>query len=320
MYSPIRLQSFVTAIAEGSLSAAARRLGLSQPAVSQHLSQLEAETGRALVIRSRRGVTPTPAGQIVLRHSKDILGSYASLKENLDILSGEVSGTITVSANVLFNRLVMLPVFARVVADHPRLTLKLLPTDTFVELDREAVDMALRTGEPGPGGFGVVRRVGLIDMALIATPSYLEKAGRPSCPAELAALNYIQFRDDPEQTHLDLLIEGQAQPVPVTRAFGAQSADLLVHAIMTDLGMARLPRFAITEELSAGRFIEILPETPPTPKPIFLLQHPDAVDLARNKVLRQLIFEQLSRLERVNLTQAAEAERRAGLDPALTAS
>jgi len=320
MLLPVQLRIFVTAVAEGSLSAAARRLGLTQPAVSQHLAHLEAATGRDLLIRSRKGVTLTPAGDIVLQHGREILGIYASLKENLDILSGEVSGTVTISANILFNRLVMLPVFARVVEDHPRLRLKLHPTDEFVALDRDGIDIALRSGEPGPDGFGVVRKVAEIDMANVATPSYLAKTGAPSCPGELKKLNYIQFRDDPAQTHMDLLFEGAAGPVPIKRAFGAQSADLLFHAITTDLGFARLPRFAITEELNDGRLVEILPATPPTPKPIFLLQHPDSVDLARNKVLRQLIFDQLAKLDRVRLVPAAAAERGTGLDPIEAAS
>ena len=319
MLPPVQLQSFVTAIAEGSLSAAARRLGLTQPAVSQHLAQLEAATGRILVVRSRRGVTPTPAGDIVLHHSKHILGEYESLKENLDLLSGKLTGTITVSANVLFNRMVMLPVFARVVARFPGLTLKLRPADEFLELDRDGIDIALRSGEPGTG-FGVVRRVADIDMALIATPGYLEKAGHPRGPSDLEGLDYIQFRDDAGQTDLDLVFDGAARPVPVAPAFGAQSADLLMHAIQTDLGFARLPRFAVADDIKAGRFVELLPDTPPTPKPLFLLQHPDAVALARNTILRQLIFDELNGLHRVRLTAAAAAERSTGLDPTLAAS
>lgn len=319
MLSPTQIQSFVTAIAEGSISSAARKLGLTQPAVSQHLSALEAATGQTLVTRSSRGVQTTAAGDIVLQHGRQILREFTDLQDNLDLYAGEVSGTITVSTNVMLNRLIMLPIFARVVTDFPRLTLRLAPTDTFVDLDRDGIDMALRAGEPGTGT-GVVRRIADIDTVLVACPDYLAKVEMPQTPAALADLNFIQYRDDPDQTHMDLRINGEVAAVPVSPAFAAQNADLLMHALTTGLGFARVPRFAVAADIADGRLIEILPDTPPEPKPIFLIQNPHAVDLARNRVLRHLMFEAFDGMDHAALSASAARELQAGLDPSLSPS
>lgn len=317
MLNPIQIRSFVTAMTEGSLSAAARKLGLTQPAVSQHLAQLEAVTGQVLLTRSNRGVRATQAGQIVLEHGNRILESLADLEESLDSLNGDVTGTLTVTTNTLLNRLLLVPIFSKLLQECPKLTLRLVPTDAFLDLERDGLDMALRTGTPGDGP-GVVRRIAALDMLHAATPAYLDRIGRPSGPEELARLDYIQFRDDPDQSHTDLMIDGGVQSVPITRAFGAHNADLLGHAVRSGLGFARLPRFLAQPEIDAGELEEILPDCPSTPKQVFLLQQAHGVDQARNRRFRSLLFEELGRHDHIQLAATARAELRemhAGLDP-----
>lgn len=322
MYNPVQIRSFVTAIHEGSLSAAARKLGLTQPAVSQHLNQLERSAGQVLVVRSRNGVRATQAGDVVLRHGQRVLQELTRMSEHLDDLRGEVTGRLSVSTNMLFNQTLLVPLLGNLKRDYPKLVLNTLPTDDFVDVEADGIDIAIRTGQPGNGS-GVVRRVAELEMVLIAAPDYLVKEGTPASVQDLAALHYIQYREDPDQSHLDMMVEGQAHAVKITPAFDAQNPNLILHAVHSGLGFARVPRFMAFDALQTGDLIEILPKTPPINKPIFLVQAAHTVEAPRNVLFRKRLFAQIDQSPFMDLTRSAHAEMKnakTGLDPVVAAT
>lgn len=322
MYNPVQIRSFVTAINEGSLSAAARKLGLTQPAVSQHLSQLERSAGQTLVVRSRNGVRATEAGNVVLRHGRLVLQEFTRMKENLDSLRGDVTGRMSVSTNMLFNQTLLVPILGGLKRDYPKLILDTQPTDDFVDVEADGIDIALRSGRPGDGS-GVVRRIATLETVLVASPAYLKEHGTPKSPEDLVHLNYIQYREDPDQSHLDMMINGQPCPVQIKPAFDAQNPNLILHAVNNGLGFARIPRFMAHPAFEARELTEILPETPPVAKPIYLVQTPHTIDAPRNILFRMRLFEQIERSPFMGLTRSARDELKnavSGLDPAAAAT
>lgn len=107
-----------------------------------------------------------------------------------------------------------------------------------------------------------------IELLLVASPSYLDRVGRPRGIADLAALDHIRYKDDPEETSI-LMDDGRE--APVRAAFAAQLPDQLRHAVQSHLGFAKVPRFFVSDLLERGEMEEILPERP-LPKPLCLVR------------------------------------------------
>lgn len=274
------LHTLVVAIEARSLSAAARRLGVTQPAVSQKLAALESDLGQQLLVRSRLGVRPTAAGQLAYEHGVRVLANLAEMRSALDALKGEVAGTLRVTANMLFSQTIMGPVIADLRRRHPRLKVELLPTDAVLDLDADRVDVALRANMPG-SGTGMVRKIGELECLLVATPAYLDAVGRPDGPEDLGRLSYIQYRDDPEERELSLRHAAGLIRAPATPAFSAQHPELVLHAVSSGLGFAKAPRFYVQDHLASGAFEAVLPGYAAMPKPLFLVQAAHVKDMPR---------------------------------------
>ena len=307
MLNLTRLQSLVAAVDTGSLTAAARRLGMTQPAVSQHLAALEAEIGAPLLRRSRRGVTPTPTGALVHRHGQDILSRLARLDDALAESRGEVSGRLRVTTNILFSQTLALPFVARLRTLAPKLKVEIVATDTVLDLAEADLDMALRAGSAGKGG-GVARRIADLDGVLVALPAYLDAKGRPEMPEQLDRLDFVQYREDMTQTHM--MLEGPRGRVeaPVRLGFAAHAPSLLLHAVESGLGFAHAPRFYVAPMLAAGKHEQVLPDWQSQAKPLYLVQPADAVASPRHRLARAVLFDVLAEQTGIHLAPSAARE------------
>ena len=286
-------RGFVLAVETGSLTGAAKRLGVSQPAVSQQLAALESGLGQQLLVRSRKGVQLTPAGEIVYQHGLRVLASQAEMQSALEELSGSVGGRLRVTVNMLFGQAIMGPVLARLRERHPGLRIDVLATDQVLDLEAEGVDLAVRGGSAGTGR-GMVRRIGMMEGVLVATPAYLDSVGRPSGPSDLVRLSYVQYRDDPEERQIAMAYAEGTLEIPVTPAFSAQHPDLTLHAMCSGLGFAKSPLFFILDRLESGVLEEVLPGYRPVPKPIYLVTREHLRDTPNVRAFRTALAEQLS--------------------------
>ncbi len=263
------LRSLVAAIQEGSLSAAARRLGITQPAVSQQIAALEQGYGVELVIRGRNGIRPTEAGALAMEHATKVLARLAQLGDELAALHSSAEGRLVVSCPLILAQTVLVPVLAGLRRDHPGLKIDLRASDAMHDLGEIGADLATRAGNAGPGA-GTVRKLADIELLLVATPAYLDRVGRPRGIKGLAGLDYIQYNADPEETSI-LLEDGREAPVRV--AFAAQLPNLIQHAVQSHLGFAKVPWFFVRDLLERGEMEEVLPFRP-VPKPVYLIRAP----------------------------------------------
>ncbi|MEO8530705.1 MAG: LysR family transcriptional regulator, partial [Deltaproteobacteria bacterium] len=126
------LRSLVTALDAGSLSGAARKLGLSQSAVSQQIAALEHGYDQVLVFRGRSGVRPTEAGQIVAGHAASALAALDLMRDDLASLRGEVKGRLRVASSLILTEMILVDVAARLRKLHPDLTLEFVTGDQVV--------------------------------------------------------------------------------------------------------------------------------------------------------------------------------------------
>lgn len=290
------LRSLVAAVETGSLTAAAKRLGVSQPAVSQKLAALESDLGQQLLVRSRQGVRVTPAGQIAYDYGLRVLSNLTEMRAALDTLKGEVAGTLRVTANMLLSQTIMGPILSDLRRLHPKVRVELVATDDVLDLDTDKIDVALRVYGPGAGA-GTVRKLGEFECLLVATPAYLDEVGRPEAPDDLGRLGYIQYRDDPEERALMLRHQTGLVQAPATPVFLAQHPELVLHAVRSSLGFAKAPRFYVQGQLDSGTFEAVLPGYAPLSKPLFLVQAEHIRNTPRARAFGQVLQATLSGVE-----------------------
>jgi DNA-binding transcriptional LysR family regulator len=270
------LRSLVAAIEEGSLSAAARRLRITQPAVSQQIAALEAGYGVDLVVRGRNGIRPTEAGLLAMDHASEVLARLARMSDELSALHASGEGRLGLNTSIFLAQTVLVPVLADLRRDHPKLKIDLHASDSHQDLAETGADLAVRAGSPGTGG-GTVRKLAEIELVLVASPAYLDRVGRPRDLGDLARLDYIQYKDDPEETRI-LMEDGREAPVQV--AFAAQLPNLIRHAVQNHLGFAKIARFFVHDLLETGEMELVLP-TLPAPKAIYLVRAPGTQGASR---------------------------------------
>lgn len=293
------LRSLVAAVETGSLTAAAKRLGVSQPAISQKMTLLESSFGQVLLVRSRQGARPTAAGQLAYEHAVRVLAGIAEMRTALDTMKGEVSGTLRVTANMLLSQTIMGPIIAELRRRHPQLRIDLKATDMVLDLDADEVDVALRAYGPGTGS-GVVRKLGEFEALLVATPGYLDEVGRPAGPEDLGRLSYIQYREDPEEREIALRHRAGLVRAPATPAFSAQHPELVLHAVTSGLGFAKAPRFYVQRQLETGVFEAVLPDYAVPPKPLFLVQAVHLKDTPRARAFIEVLQSTLASVNGYN--------------------
>lgn len=185
-------RSFLGVLKEGSLSGAARALGLTQPTVGRHIATLERALGVSLFTRSQLGLTPT-ATALALRSLAEAMESTASSLRRA--ASGErdaVSGTVRVSCSEIVGVEVLPAILARLRARHAALTIELVLTNRIQDLLRHEADIAVRMARPRQEKL-VARRIGYVELGLHAHRDYLAHRGVPRSVAELSDHSIIGY-------------------------------------------------------------------------------------------------------------------------------
>ena len=194
---PVDLGFFSTLAACGSLSAAARELGITTPAVSKHLAQMETRIGAPLVNRTTRRMGLTPEGELYLAHARRILGDIDDLAQLLGNAKVTPKGLLRVNATLGFGRGHVAPVISRFVRKFPHVEVQLQLSVNPPPLTEDAFDVCIRFGEP-PEARVIARRLAPNRRILCAAPSYLTRHGVPKSPADLARHNCIGIRQGDE--------------------------------------------------------------------------------------------------------------------------
>ena len=189
------LRTFVEVSRDGSLTGAARRLGLTQPTVGRHIDALEAALGLTLFTRSPRGLTPTPAALALEPHVEAMAAAAAALGR---AASGEAAadrGTVRITASDVVGCEVLPPILAAFRAEHPGIVIELVLTNRNEDLARRDADIAVRMVRPTQSGL-VARRIGTSRLRLYAHRDYIARFGAPRSLADLANHCLIGFDRD----------------------------------------------------------------------------------------------------------------------------
>jgi DNA-binding transcriptional LysR family regulator len=185
-------RSFLSVLQEGSLSGAARALGITQPTVGRHISALEDSFDLVLFTRSRTGLLPTEAALGLRPYAEEMHSTAAALRRAATSQGEGVKGTVRVSASEVVGVEVLPAIVARLRQAHPRLTVELVSTDRLQNLLQREADIAVRMAPPRQGSL-IARRVGAVAVGLFAHKSYLAHHGTPKSASELGQHALIGF-------------------------------------------------------------------------------------------------------------------------------
>jgi DNA-binding transcriptional LysR family regulator len=185
-------QTFLAVLEEGSLSAAARALGLTQPTIGRHIDALEQSLGCELFVRSPTGLAPTEAAMELRPHGEVLAAAAASLMRTATTRGNAVRGTVRIAASEMIGVEVLPPILAALRGRHPALVIELALSNSVADLLRRDADVAVRMVEPGQKAL-VVRRIGVIKVGLHAHRRYLKQFGVPKSLDELAGHALIGF-------------------------------------------------------------------------------------------------------------------------------
>lgn len=227
-------RSFLAVLQQGSLSAAARELGLTQPTIGRHIDALEQAIGAELFTRSQTGLLPTDAATDLRPYAETLAATAAALLRSASGRRGEVSGTVRISASEVIGVEVLPPILAKLQDSYPGLTIELSVSDALEDLLQRQADIAVRMAEPSQAAL-VVRRIGDIPLGFFAHRRYLERHGRPLALADLSQHRLVGF--DRESAYIRTMMRRFPIVDPERFTFKADSSLAQLAAIRAGLGI-----------------------------------------------------------------------------------
>ncbi|MCB9793736.1 MAG: LysR family transcriptional regulator [Alphaproteobacteria bacterium] len=251
-------QAFLQVAEQGSITAAAKALGVSRPTLSRQLSALEEDLGLALLHRSTRSLSLTPSGRRLLEQLRPVLEALEGIEASLQEERDEATGLLRVSAPPVLAP-ALAPLFVELTREHPALRLELQATIQWAELRSDGVEVAIRAGRVRDPAL-ICRRLGASEVQAVAAPAYLERHGTPTSLAELE--DHVLLRGhqpDGQPQRWWPLREGGGHPVD--GAFSSNDQRALLAAALAGGGVALLSDASAGEALADGRLVRVLPQS-----------------------------------------------------------
>ena len=257
----------VAAVEAGSLSAAARRLGIPLTTVSRKVSDLEAHLRTRLLSRSSRKLTLTEAGRSYFEACKRILEDINEAERGA---TGEYSapkGELVITAPIVFGRLHVIPVAVEFLQLYPAVDIRFALADGLVNLLEEHIDLAVRIGEL-PDSSLIAMRIGAIRRVVCGSPGYFAERGMPKNPADLAAHDCITFQGlSAPDTWMFRTAAGQTS-IPVHSRLVVNTASAAIDAAIAGAGVTRVLSYQVADAIRAGTLAIVLDKFESAPWPI----------------------------------------------------
>jgi DNA-binding transcriptional LysR family regulator len=263
----LEAMSLFLAVAEaGSLAGAARRLRVPVQTISRKLAALEGHLGSRLLTRTTRRQALTDEGRHYAEACRRILHDVDDAERWVAGRHAEPSGSVALTAPVVFGRLHVLPSLTAFLESHPRVDARLLLVDRVVDLVEEGIDLAVRIGEL-PDSSLVVRRVGALRRVVCASPAYLEHRGAPHTPEDLRRHDCVTFAGISSTIRWTF---GE-RAVPIRSRLVVTTAEAAVDAALAGLGIVRLLSYQVAEALATKRLRLLLGDFEPEEVPVSLV-------------------------------------------------
>ncbi|MGI9025404.1 MAG: LysR substrate-binding domain-containing protein [Burkholderiaceae bacterium] len=249
---------FTTLVKHGSLTAAARPLDLTPPAVSKRLANMEARLGVKLLERTTRRVGLTHEGEVYLANARRILADIEEMERVVASNRAVPKGSLRVNAPLGFGRTYIAPLISTFAKRYPEVDVQLQLTDHPLNLGEEAFDIGIRFGDLSDTRM-IVRKIANNRRLLCAAPAYLKKFGRPHAPAELARHQCIVLRQNDAAYGVWRLSRGQrSEAVKVRGRLSTNDGEVALNWALNGHGILMRAEWDLAKYLRSGRLELVL--------------------------------------------------------------
>ncbi|MBP0615225.1 LysR family transcriptional regulator [Jiella mangrovi] len=253
------LRAFARTIERGSMTGAAADLGISQPAISKHLANLERHVQARLLERSPRHVRATSAGETLYEATRSGLAAIDAAMEGIRIEGGAIEGKLRIHAQTCVGGKVIHPIVMDFQRDHPEVRIELVLENRAIDLVYDNFDMAIRYSRPESQDV-VIRRLGFVERILAASPDFLERVGGIDDPLKLGAVPLVTTAQVLSPGRSLTLTKGNEQhQIPVRPFLHTNDANVILNTLLTGHACGPIQALFAGEALKDGRLRRILP-------------------------------------------------------------
>jgi len=283
---------YVAVAEEESFAGAARRLGMSPPAVTRAIAALEDRLGVKLLNRTTRHVRATEAGERYLDDARRVIAAADEADEAAVGINAQPRGHMTVTAPVLFGRMYVMPGIVDYLQQHPDTSVSALFLDRVVNMLEEGVDVGIRIGELSDSSYRALR-VGHVRRVLCAAPSYLQRRGIPQVPQDLKQHDVIVASSLSQNIEWRFVDQGEPSSVRIKPRLTVSSNDGAIEAATLGLGVTRLMSYQVAPMLAAGTLKVVLSAFESPRVPIHIIHREGRHASAKMRAFIDLMAEHL---------------------------
>ncbi len=264
-----QFMAFAQTARRQSFAAAARDLGSSPSTVAKAVARLEERLGVKLFHRTTRKVSLTPDGERLFQRCERVLAEVEDLEADAAGVRAGATGTLRIDIPLMYGRQFVMPLLARLALANPGLQLDIRMQDSFSDIVREGLDMAVRVGKLKDSTL-VARRIDSQQLIFVASPAYLKQHGTPNTPEQLATHLGVVFRQPSSGRIRPWQVRVGRRTVDIQARSQAQVNDGegLVSGVVAGLGIGQVPDYMAKEALRQGLLVELMKAFRPPPMDI----------------------------------------------------
>lgn len=255
------LRHFSEAVRAGSMSAAARKLGISPATVSRSIDNLEKQFGFNLLAKSSRGLGLTEAGAVYLPKVRQILDDLDEATAFAKGVHSEPKGELRIHVRVAIGNICIAPMIPSFLEANPDISISMSMTnDMSVDLIKNNIDVDIRTGVLQDSSL-ISRKLAESQRVIVASPQYLEKHGTPKIPEDLAAHNCIVFQNSPQPVVWRFRdTAGQVSEVDPKGTLCTDNGSMIRQGLRSHCGIGQMTNWSVRDDLKSGRLVHVLPD------------------------------------------------------------
>jgi len=246
---------FAQVIEQGTLSGAAKHIGLSRAVVSYHIKKLEEHLGIKLLNRSTRTISPTEAGSEYYQHCRVIAEQASAANQRIENLKHEPVGLLKITCPVNIGLQTIVPALNEFRAIYPKIELDVMLTDEVVNIIKEGIDLAIR-GAPLPDSGLQAIKLSTLETCLCGSPAYFEKYGFPKHPTDLYKHQWVLYKLT--SGALELTKGSRSFSIEMTGTISTNNAAARTAFVEGGHGLGRIPVYDAKPKINNRRLISVL--------------------------------------------------------------
>lgn len=246
---------FAQVVEQGTLSSAAKHLGLSRAVVSYHLKKLEEQIGIKLLNRSTRTASLTHAGQDYYQHCRMIAAHASSANQQIENLKKEPVGLLKITCPVSAGLQAIVPALNEFKLLYPKIELDIMLTDEVVNIMKEGIDLAIRAAPLLDSSLQAVKLISL-STCICGSPSYFNQHNKPESPDELTEHQWVMYKLSSKPFKMT---KGKRDfTVEMSGSISTNNASARTALVMGGHGLGRIPLYDAKPKLQSGELVSIL--------------------------------------------------------------